>query len=384
MVLLFKDGTAIASVTITVNDVNEAPSFTLSLYSSEISENSAHGVDIITITAVDPDGGDTLTYNLSGSGSSLFNALSNGIIEVAGSLDFETTPSYSLTLTATDSGSLTDTTAVVITVGDVNVSPSSVGAPYSSIVPENDAAASVVTVAATDPDLGDSITFSLSGAKSSDFTIHPTSGVVTLNNALNYESLNLYSLTVTASDDNSYGNGSVTSTFLTVTVTNRNDVPVSLSNSYSATIAEDEPGGTNVLKTGASDEDGHGILFSLSGSSDFDILNTGMIRIKTGVTLDYETQDIYNLTVEFSDGTASISKFVSITVLDRNDAPTLPSSPYSTNVSEEVPIGTSVFVASASDQDEDSLVYSLSGAGVTHFTIDSNMGIVTTFQALNF
>ena len=176
----------------------------------------------------------------------------------------------------------------------------------------------------------------------------------------------------------------MTSTFLTVTVTNRNDVPVSLSNSYSATIAEDEPGGTNVLKTGASDEDGHGILFSLSGSSDFDILNTGMIRIKTGVTLDYETQDSYNLTVEFSDGTASISKFVSITVLDRNDAPTLSSSPYSTNVSEEVPIGTSVFVASASDQDEDSLVYSLSGAGVTHFTIDSNTGIVTTSQALNF
>ena len=51
-----------------VNDVNEAPSFTLSLYSGEISENSAHGVDIITITAVDPDGGDALTYNLSGSG----------------------------------------------------------------------------------------------------------------------------------------------------------------------------------------------------------------------------------------------------------------------------------------------------------------------------
>ena len=231
---------------------------------------------------------------------------------------------------------------------------------------------------------GDSITFSLSGVKSSDFTIHPTSGVVTLNNALNYESLNLYSLTVTASDGNSYGNGSVTSTSLTVTVTNRNDAPVSLSNSYSATIAEDEPGGTNVLKTGASDEDGHGILFSLSGSSDFDILNTGMIRIKTGVTLDYETQDSYNLTVEFSDGTASISKFVSITVLDRNDAPTLSSSPYSTNVSEEVPIGTSVFVASGSDQDEDSLVYSLSGAGVTHLIIDSNTGIVTTSQALNF
>ena len=50
--VIVTDGTAIASVTITVNDVNEAPSFTL--YSGEISENSAHGVDIITIIDVDP------------------------------------------------------------------------------------------------------------------------------------------------------------------------------------------------------------------------------------------------------------------------------------------------------------------------------------------
>lgn len=60
--------TATASVTITVNDTNEAPSFTLSSYSGEIAENSANGVDIITIPATDPDSGDTLTYSLSGSG----------------------------------------------------------------------------------------------------------------------------------------------------------------------------------------------------------------------------------------------------------------------------------------------------------------------------
>ena len=208
--------------------------------------------------------------------------------------------------------------------------------------------------------------------------------MVTLNNALNYESRSSYSLTVTSSDGNGHGNGSVTSTSLTVTVTNENDAPVSLSNSYSATIAEDEPSGSNVLKTGASDEDGHGIFFSLSGSSDFTILNSGMIRIKSGVTLDFETQDSYNLTVTFSDGTLSDSKFVSISVEDKNDAPTLPSSPYSTSVSEDVSIGTSVYDVDASDQDGDALTYSLSGSGVTHFTIDSGTGIVTTTQTLNY
>ena len=76
------------------------------------------------------------------------------MIEVAGSLDFESTPSYSLTLTVTDAGSLTDSTAVVISISDANESPSFVGAPYSATVAENDAAASVVTVAANDPDSG--------------------------------------------------------------------------------------------------------------------------------------------------------------------------------------------------------------------------------------
>ena len=228
--------------------------------------------------------------------------------------------------------------------------------------------------------LGDSVTFSLSGSKSSDFTIHASSGIVTLIDALNYEVTSSYSLTVTASDSN----GGVTQTSLTVTVTNANDAPVSLGNPYSATIAEDEPSGTNVLKTTASDEDGHGILFSLSGSSDFEILNSGMIRIKAGVSLDYETKDSYNLTVTFSDGVASDSELVAITVTNKNDAPTLPSSPYSTSVSEDVSVGASVYDVDASDQDGDSLTYTLSGTGVTHFTIDSNTGIVTTTQALDY
>ena len=227
---------------------------------------------------------------------------------------------------------------------------------------------------------GDSVTFTLSGSKSSDFTIHASSGVVTLIDALNYEVTSSYSLTVTASDSN----GGVTQTSLTVTVTDANDAPVSLGNPYSATIAEDEPSGTNVLKTAASDEDGHGILFSLSGSSDFEILNSGMIRIKAGVSLDYETQDSYNLTVTFSDGVASDSELVAITVTNKNDAPTLPSSPYSTSVSEDVSVGASVYDIDASDQDGDSLTYTLSGTGVTHFTIDSNTGIVTTTQALDY
>ena len=96
------------------------------------------------------------------------------MIEVSGSLDFESTVSYSLTLTVTDAGGLTDTTAVVISISDANESPLFVGAPYSATVAENNPAASVVTVAATDPDSGtDLLLLTTSGHVSDKMSRNP-------------------------------------------------------------------------------------------------------------------------------------------------------------------------------------------------------------------
>lgn len=87
-------------------------------------------------------------------GSSSFSVLSTGVIEVAGSLDFETKSTYSLSLKAADTAGLFDTATVIISIKDVNENPAFTSAPYTATVAENDAAASVVTVSATDPDGG--------------------------------------------------------------------------------------------------------------------------------------------------------------------------------------------------------------------------------------
>ena len=76
------------------------------------------------IVADDPDTVGALTYSLSGTGNELFNVDANGQITVVGALDFETTPTYTLTLTASDGENTPDaTTTVTINVLDVDETP---------------------------------------------------------------------------------------------------------------------------------------------------------------------------------------------------------------------------------------------------------------------
>ena len=78
-------------VTITVNDVNETPSFASATYSRSVNENVPSGSDVGgAVTASDPDG-DTLSYSLTGTGSSSFAVSSSGQITTAAAIDYEAT-----------------------------------------------------------------------------------------------------------------------------------------------------------------------------------------------------------------------------------------------------------------------------------------------------
>ena len=90
-----------ASVTVNLDDVNEAPSLANASFS--IDENSSNGAIVGRVSGSDPDG-DALDYSINGTA---FAIDSNGEITVADSsqLDFETTPNFALQVTASD-GSL--------------------------------------------------------------------------------------------------------------------------------------------------------------------------------------------------------------------------------------------------------------------------------------
>ncbi|MFT4924839.1 MAG: putative delta-60 repeat protein [Phenylobacterium sp.] len=120
---------ASSTVAVTINSVADAP--TINNVSGEVSENATNGVHVLTIGASDVDDNDSVLLSITaGDNLSVFAINSNsnnGEITVndASQLDFETTSSYALTITATDTTGLTSAATANITVlnGPENETP---------------------------------------------------------------------------------------------------------------------------------------------------------------------------------------------------------------------------------------------------------------------
>ena len=98
-----------------------APMFESETDTREVAENTAAGEDIGNpVTATDADG-DTLTYTLGGTDAASFDIdPDTGQLMTLAALDYETKATYSVTVTASDSGGLSDSIDVTITVTDVD------------------------------------------------------------------------------------------------------------------------------------------------------------------------------------------------------------------------------------------------------------------------
>jgi hypothetical protein len=116
--------TATVTASILVNPVNDYPQAEDDEFS--VDEDAENGTVVGTVQASDPDKGQSLTYEIiAGNDDGVFAIdAQTGEITVAdnSNLDFETTPSYTLTIKITDDGDpAKDTTVTItITVNDVN------------------------------------------------------------------------------------------------------------------------------------------------------------------------------------------------------------------------------------------------------------------------
>ena len=186
-----------------ITNVNEAP--TISTSSFSIAEGSTA---IGTIAASDPDASSTLSYAISGTDSSKFSInASSGVVAFLSPPNFESPTdngldnTYNFTVTVSD-GSLSSSQSIAVAVGNVNEAPSFSIASAQSYV-ENSGA--TISVAANDPDASSSLTYTLSGADASKFTIS-SSGVLSFSSAPDYESPsdsgsnNVFNVSVAVSD----------------------------------------------------------------------------------------------------------------------------------------------------------------------------------------
>ena len=113
-------------VTVDVDNVNEAPVFGEGDSTDRhVDENTEAGMAIgDPVTATDEDAGDTLEYSLGGDDAASFAIdAATGQLMTSAALDYEMTTSYSVTVTATDSGGLYAMIAVTIAVNDVLETP---------------------------------------------------------------------------------------------------------------------------------------------------------------------------------------------------------------------------------------------------------------------
>jgi hypothetical protein len=168
------------ALTVTIQDVPEAPT-ALTLSNAAVNENQPAGTVVGSLSGIDPDAGDTLTYALVGGAGSTDNAsftLSGNVLKTAAAFDFEAQSSYGIRVRATDSIGQSVERAFTISVEDLtgaddNVPPTLSGVPVSFTVDEGGSVA--FAAEAVDPDLGQTVTFSLVGAPASA-GINPITG----------------------------------------------------------------------------------------------------------------------------------------------------------------------------------------------------------------
>ena len=101
-------------------DANVAPEFASATTSRTVAENMVAGEDIGNPVAANDANGDALTYALSGTDAASFDIdPDTGQLMTLAALDYETKATYSVTVAASDSGGLSDSIDVTITVTNV-------------------------------------------------------------------------------------------------------------------------------------------------------------------------------------------------------------------------------------------------------------------------
>ena len=395
-----------AVVSIKVSDINDVhPQFLRSTYNSTIAENAADGTRIIQVSAVDQDRvGTNVGYRVASGGENKFEIdPSTGWITKAASLDFDKENGdrlFSLTIEAYNAfegnNALARSNATVdITINPVNdITPKFQSGIFQAVtVEENKPAGSIYSVTAEDGDLPEqTITYRLA-SDTDTFSINNSTGVISTEEELDYESVRSYQLVIHADDHVGESDNRFTTMVLTVTVKDQNDqVPYFDPSSYSESVREDLAVGKSTFKVTAKDGDDDGTFL------DFKIINPGDGHFRIGLlnsffivnaSLDRETTDSYAFNVSVSDAAGHYDYAnVNITIIDANDnAPIFEHASYSIAVPEQQSPSAFVVSVFATDADLGSnkeIRYKITGGDPQgQFSVGSITGSITVAKSLD-
>lgn len=395
---------ATATVHITVEDENDNyPQFSEKRYTVKVPENVAVNTKVVQVEATDKDEGNNAKVHysiISGNVKGQFYIHSpTGVIDVINPLDYEMIREYNLRIKAQDGGRpplINSTGMVVVQVVDVNDNaPMFVSTPFQASVWESEPIGySVIHIQAIDSDSGENarLTYRLTDTPPGfPFTINNSTGWITVSDELDRETTELYTFGVEASDHGIPVMSSSASVGIKVLDVNDN-VPTFTERTYSLKINEDAVVGSSVLTVTAVDRDAKSVvtyqITSGNTRNRFAITSqSGGGLITLALHLDYKQERQYVLTVTASDGTLYDSAQVFINVTDANThRPVFQSANYQVMLSEEKPVGSTVVVISATDEDtgENARITYMMEDSVPQFKIDPDTGAITTQMEIDY
>ena len=177
---------------------NQSPRFAAALTRLTVLENEPPGVDVGGEVTADDQDNDVLTYSISGGDGAFSIEQDTGQIITRAELDREKRSSYRVTVTAEDPSGERDTHSLTIAVNNVDEPPVITAGDVYIYYAENDRG-NVAVYRAEDPE-GRGIEWSLEGSDADDFTF--VRGVLTFKEQPDYETKDLYTVTVHAGDSN--------------------------------------------------------------------------------------------------------------------------------------------------------------------------------------
>ncbi|XP_054840746.1 protocadherin gamma-B1-like [Eublepharis macularius] len=336
-----KSGTA--QIWINVTDANDNPPiFTQEVYMVSLLENVPVGSLVLQVLASDNDEGTNaqITYhfsNLPANSQKLFSLDPvKGTISLQGTLDFEGTKEYTMTVAAKDGGGLVTHCNIEIKVMDENDnSPEVTLVSLFSPVPEDSAPGTLIAlINVNDKDTGDNGKVTCSLQNHLPFRLLASSNnyyKLQTDSPLDREKNSGYNITITATDK---GNPPLsTHKTISVEISDINDnSPTFEKPSYSIYVPENNPSGASIFSLKALDPDvdqNSRITYSIlhSNIEELPISSYISINSETGAlyaqrSFDYEQFREFQLQVKAQDGgSPSLSSNVTarVFILDRND-----------------------------------------------------------------
>jgi hypothetical protein len=396
LIVSSSDGTLTDTQTIVISiaNVNESPVITSNgaggLASISVSENTTA---VTTVTSTDPEN-NAVTYIIAGGA----DAARFTINSVTGALSFVAAPNfeaandsglnnvYDVIVSASDGGVFTDTQALAITVTNVNEAPviTSNGGGDTANVSISENSTAFVSVTSTDPE-NTARTYSIAGgADAALFTINAATGALRFISGRNFEAPsdvggnNVYDVIVRASD------GTLSDTqAIAFTVTNVNEA-VTITSGTSFVATENS---TLVATMSATDLDGTSPTFAITGGADAALFTinatTGVLSFVNAPNFeapgDSSADNVYNLTIQATDGQLSVTRAIAVTVGNQNEPVVITSNgggdTAAISVSENI---STVTMVSASDAENVALTYTITGgADAALFAIDAATGVLS-------